>query len=230
MPKQKDLKRIVRSRMQKTGESYTAARAQILRKKNASPHSVEPPPDYAALAGMSDAAVEKQTGRAWAQWVETLDALGAADKPHRKIAACLSSLGVPAWWSQMVAVGYERIRGLRAIGQRRSGSWEASKSRTFAVPMAVLFKAFSDARMRARWLPGVKLTVRAATPQKSIRLSWDDGTLVQVYFTPKEDGKSQVAVQHTKLPAKADADRMKEFWAGRLDALAEQLRRARQRR
>ena len=27
MPKQKDLKRVVRSRMQKTGESYTAARA-----------------------------------------------------------------------------------------------------------------------------------------------------------------------------------------------------------
>src|SRR3954467_11720027 len=32
MPKQKDLKRLVRARMQKTGEAYTAARAQVLRK------------------------------------------------------------------------------------------------------------------------------------------------------------------------------------------------------
>lgn len=44
MPKQKDLKRVIRSRMQKTGESYTAARAQLLRKR-------EPATDYAAKAG-----------------------------------------------------------------------------------------------------------------------------------------------------------------------------------
>ena len=31
MPRQKDLKRLVRTRMRKTGEAYTAARAQILR-------------------------------------------------------------------------------------------------------------------------------------------------------------------------------------------------------
>ena len=32
MPRQKDLKRLVRARMEKTGEAYTAARAQVLRK------------------------------------------------------------------------------------------------------------------------------------------------------------------------------------------------------
>ena len=32
MPRDKDLKRLVRARMTKTGESYTAARAQITRK------------------------------------------------------------------------------------------------------------------------------------------------------------------------------------------------------
>ena len=33
MPTGKDLKRLVRARMKKTGESYTAARAQLLKKK-----------------------------------------------------------------------------------------------------------------------------------------------------------------------------------------------------
>ena len=33
MPTQKDLKRLVRGRMKKTGESYTAARARLLEKK-----------------------------------------------------------------------------------------------------------------------------------------------------------------------------------------------------
>jgi hypothetical protein len=63
MPKQKDLKRLARTRMEKTGESYTAARSQLLAKKaraaeaqapaepTAQPPAQPPvePPDYAAL-------------------------------------------------------------------------------------------------------------------------------------------------------------------------------------
>jgi hypothetical protein len=114
VPVQKDFKRLVRARMKKTGEAYTAARLQLVSKS-------DPSPDYAERAGMSDGSVRKRTGRAWAEWVRVLDAAGAAQKPHREIAAYVSSLGTPGWWSQMVTVGYERIRGLREKGQRRSG-------------------------------------------------------------------------------------------------------------
>ena len=55
MPKQKDLKRLIRSRMKKTGEAYTAARLQILKK-------TEPTSNYAKVAGMS---VGQQTNRAY---------------------------------------------------------------------------------------------------------------------------------------------------------------------
>src|SRR5437763_14590432 len=126
MPKQKDLKRIVRSRMQKTGESYTAAPLQVTRKKDA---------DFAALAGMSDASVKQATGKTWAEWVRILDEAGSTSKPHRDIVRLVHSLGTPDWWSQMVTVGYERIRGLREKGQRRGGGFEAGKSRTFRVPV-----------------------------------------------------------------------------------------------
>lgn len=216
MPKQKDLKRIVRTRMEKTGESYTAARRQIVAKK------APPPPDYAALAGKSDASVQKATGRRWAEWVNVLDAWSAKDKPHREVAAYVHSLGVPEWWAQSVVVGYERIRGLRAIGQRREGSWEASKSRTFAVPLAALYAAWSDPKKRARWLPDA-LTMRTQTKDKSMRFDMEDGTLVMAGFYAKGEGKSSVAVQHTKLPSKAEADGRKAFWTERLAALAEVL-------
>src|SRR5688572_17896987 len=152
MPKQKDLKRVVRTRMEKTGESYTAARARVLK----------PQTDYAALAGKSDETVHKATGKKWAEWVAKLDAIDGTKKSHRDLAVYVASLGTPSWWTQTVVVGYERIRGMRAIGQRLGGSWEASKSRTFNVPVSKLFAAFSNARQRARWLPGVKLTVRGA--------------------------------------------------------------------
>ena len=213
MPKQKDLKRLVRARMQKTGESYTGARLQLVRK-------VEPPPDYAALAGLSDAAVEKNTGRNWASWVALLDAAHAAEKPHREIAAHVSSLGTPSWWSQTVTVGYERIRGLRARGQQRSGGYQATKSRTFAMPLETLYRAFSVARTRKRWLT-VSVIVKSTTPETRMRIAWEDGTPVQIGFTSKGAGKSSVAIQHEKLPDKAAAEAMKKVWSEQFDRLAE---------
>jgi len=215
MPKQKDLKRVVRARMQKTGESYTTARLQLVRKK-------EPEPNYAELAGPSDAAVKKATGRDWREWVAILDAEKSAEKSHRDIARYVASLGTPDWWSQTVTVGYERIRGLRAIGQRRSGYYEASKSRTFPVPLTKLYKAFSTARLRAQWLPD-KVNVRGATVNKRMRIAMADDTVVEIGFFAKSDAKSSVAIQHTKLPDKATADKMKSWWAERFDALGEVL-------
>ena len=241
MPQQKDLKRVVRARMQKTGESYTAARVHVLAKrdgaakkssgaesavtkKRIAARPVEPKPDFAALAGMSDAAIQAKTGCNWERWVKHLDYWGAADKPHREIVLHVhEKFGVPAWWSQSVTVGYERIKGLRAIGQRRSGVYETSKSKTIGVPLARLYGAWSSAASRKRWLPGVDLTVRKATAGKSMRITWDDGTSVEVGFFAKGAEKSMVAVQHGKLRDRAHADAVKAFWAERLDALAESL-------
>ena len=215
MPKQRDLKRIVRSRMTKTGEAYTAARVQVLQKRASAP-------DYAAIAGPSDAAVTKQTGRTWAEWVRVLDSARAVDKSHREIVAHVSSLGTSSWWSQSVTVGYERIRGLRDKGQRRGSTYEVSRSRTFAVPVKTLHDAFASARTRARWLP-VKITVRSATARKTMRLTWTDRTDVHVHFHAKGEQKSTVVVSHLKLPDKAAADAMKQWWGDRLDRLTELL-------
>ena len=97
MPKQKDLKRLVRVRMQKTGEAYTAARLQVLQKP-------EPDGDLAKRAGMSDASIAKATGRGWSEWVKRLDRAGAVSKPHREIVALVSSVGVP----RLVGAGSRR--------------------------------------------------------------------------------------------------------------------------
>ena len=214
MPTQKDHKRLVRSRMKKTGEAYTAARLQLLKKS--------PTPRYAEVAGMSDAAVSSKTGRTWAEWVAVLDAARAAEKPHGQIAAYVASLGTPSWWTQMVTVGYERIRGLRQKGQSRAGGYAANRSRTFNVPVRKLFNAFANARTRRSWLP-VKITVRTAIPGKSMRLTWEDGTPAQFGFTSKGPAKSVVAVRHEQLPDKPAADAMKAAWTEHFDRLGQRL-------
>jgi uncharacterized protein YndB with AHSA1/START domain len=152
--------------------------------------------------------------------VKALDRVQAYTWSHGEIAAHVrEKYEIPGWWAQGVTVGYERIKGLRAVGQRRDGSFAATKSRTFAVPLVRLYRAFHDARTRARWLPGVRLTVRAATRGKSMRITWPDRTSVAVGFTSKGPAKSAVAVQHEKLADRAAAARVKQYWAERLDDL-----------
>ncbi|HEX2219982.1 MAG TPA: hypothetical protein VHG35_14350 [Gemmatimonadales bacterium] len=235
MPTNKDLKRLVRARMRKTGEAYTAARARLLRTPQpsreqprpivtaATPRLTDSPTtDYAALAGISDAAVAAKTGCTWDRWVRALDHVGAQEWSHRAIAEHVRDrYQISPWWVQGVTVGYERIKGLRAIGQRRSGEFEANKSKVFAAPVGKIYRAFRDARSRRRWLGDVKLTVRTAVPDKSMRVTWPDGTSVELYFVAKGAAKSQVAVQHGKLPDRASVDRMKAYWTERLAALAE---------
>ena len=235
MPTNKDFKRLVRGRMRKTGEAYTTARANLLKQprlprpsRAEAPVVTMPtapaPAEYARLAGMSDEAIKAKTGCTWVRWVTALDYAKAHTWPHRKIAEYVhEKYKVGDWWSQTVTVGYERIKGLRTIGQRRDGSFEATKSRTFPVPASRLYQAFSDPRRRAEWLDGVELTVGIARRDKSLRLTWSDGSSVDVRFTGKAATKSQVAIQHRKLPDQASSRKMKEFWADRLDALAETL-------
>src|SRR3954466_1046426 len=130
---------------------------------------------------------------------------------------------IDGWWAQSVTVGYERIKGLRARGQRRDGSYEASKSRTFDVPVSTLFEAWADDKTRQRFLDGEKVKVRTSTAPKSMRLDWTDGSIIAVGFMAKGKGKSSVAVQHSKLPNREAADRLKLYWSDRLDALRDAL-------
>jgi hypothetical protein len=243
MPRDKDLKRLVRARMQKTGESYTTARAHLTRTKPASAlaeppapaepstpvggpsETTAPAPDYAALAGTSDETMVARTGFDWQRWVDALDRHGAVELPHREIAALVvETYGISGWWAQTVTVGYERIKGLRAVGQRRGGSYEATKSRTFAVPVTELFDACADAATRRRWLTDADPEVTTATRPRTIRMAWHDGTRVVLYFEAKGDARSTLSIAHEKLADQAARDRVKAEWAERLTALGQALR------
>jgi hypothetical protein len=222
--------------MKKTGESYTAARAVVVAHKKlrgAANGSAPSPTRYAAardqwasLAGKSDEIVKERTGRTWAGWVSALDEAGADKLTHGDIAQHIVTAypEVSGWWAQMVTVGYERIRGLRAVGQRMDGSYEASKSRTFPVDVSSLYQMFTVARRRQSWLPDGWIKVRTSITDKSIRIDWQDGTQVNLYFVTKGRGKATVSVQHAKLRSKADITRAKAFWDERFDALADVLR------
>jgi len=203
--------------MEKTGESYTAARSALL--AAATPKAADGP----ALT-MSDAAIRRRTGRGWEEWFDLLDDAGAIDRPHREIARWLADeQGVAGWDAQAVTVGYERARGLRAVGENAEG-FTVTAAKTVAVPVDALYDAFVDDALRERWLPGASLRERTATRPRSVRFDWEDGrTRLVAGFESKGEAKSSVGLSHERLADAAEADRMKAFWRERVAVLKEVL-------
>ena len=219
MTSQKSFKRLVRVRMEKTGESYTAARAMLLA---ADPVPAAGPPVLAT----SDAAIRERTGRGWEEWFDLLDDWGAAERTHRETArflADLQGLHPLAWNVQAIVGSYERTRGLRAPGEHADG-FRVTASKTVAVPVERLYDAFVDPAQRERWLPGTTLRERTATRPLRARFDWgDDGSRLMVTFAAKGEGRSTAAVSHQRLADAAEAERMKAWWRERVAALKTEL-------
>ncbi len=173
---------------------------------------------------MSDEAVQAKTGKTWKEWFAILDKAGAKKLSHQEIVKYLhTEQGVGPWWQQMLTVTYEEARGLRERHQKPAG-FQISVSRTINVPISKLYYAFANDKARNAWLAEDGLAVRKATANKSMRVTWNDvKTSLEISFLSKGDDKSQVVVQHSKLPnAKASAE-MKTYWGKALDRLRASL-------
>ena len=201
MTRQKSFKRLVRARMEKTGESYTAARSMLL--------SADEPDGWLAT---SDERIRERTGRGWEEWFDRLDSWG--ELTHREIARRIAAeLGIDplAWNAQAITMSYERTRGGRLAGQREDG-FAVTATKTLPVPVEQLFDAF---------LAQGELSERTSTRPKSARFDWAGGeSRVNATFVAKGEASSTVSVEHRRLADPDEAERMKAFWRERLTRLA----------
>jgi hypothetical protein len=215
MTRQKSFKRLVRTRMEKTGESYTAARAALL-------GADEPKNGAGPWLATGDASIRERTGRGWEEWFDRLDEWGAGERTHRDIARWIAEqLGIDplAWNAQAITMSYERTRGMREPGEHADG-FTITASKTVAVPVERLYDAVVDAGERARWLPDAALRERTATRPRSARFDWgEDGSRVVATFAAKDAGRSTVSFSHERLAGADERDRMKAYWRERVTAL-----------
>ncbi len=226
MPTQKVFKQRVRARMTKTGESYTAARHQLLRKADPAPppepaasvaEAIDPIPPDALL--VADEAMLRATGKRYAEWFALLDAWGATNHTHTEIARWLSATyGAPGWWVQNLTVSYERARGMRARHQMANG-FSVSVTRTVDVGPELVLAALADDAERAIWLP-VPMRRRPTRARNTARFDWDEPpSRVVVSLAPKDDGRTTITVGHEQLPDAEAGERMKARWREWLAAL-----------
>ena len=139
-----------------------------------------------AEPGVSDAAVQRATGKSWDEWFALLDAWHGTTHNHTEIARHVyETYGIDGWWAQSVTVGYERARGMRALHERPDG-FSMNASKTFPVPVERLFAAFVEQDERERWLEAVELRNRTNQPNKSARFDVLPGdTRLAVTFVAK---------------------------------------------
>ena len=102
---------------------------------------------------------------------------------------------------------------------------ELRRARAVGVPGERLYAAWADEELLREWLRDTRFTVRKATPSRSMRITWGDGTDVDVYFYAKGEEKGQVTVEHRKLPDPDSEESMRAFWRDRFAVLKALLER-----
>ena len=109
MTRDHKLKKAVRARSRKTGESYAAARRQYL--KPPTPPSAASPSKKAA-GGMTEASARRATGHGLDHWFAVLDAFSPGGAKGHTAAArhVADDHGVPGWHAQGITVAWERAR------------------------------------------------------------------------------------------------------------------------
>jgi len=219
----KKLKREIRTRAAKTGESYTAARRHVLLSR-VKPGAAAPPITASKLPA-GDASVRKATGRGLDHWFAALDAFDGLAKGHTASAAHLhKDHGIRGWYAQMITVAYERARGKRSRNQSCAGDFQVGISKTVKADVHEVMAALRD----GRWLDGVDPELARAFPKPAnavmrgekyakLRFNWDRSN-IEFRITPKKGGSTIVA-DNTKLADAAQVERRRSQWRGALEAL-----------
>jgi hypothetical protein len=174
-------------------------------------------------APCSDESLHKATGRDWKTWRSLLDKKGARSLAHTELARLVNELHpYGKWWSQSIAVGYERMTGKRKLYGQADGTFTANVSKTIGAEPGAIYEAITNDKRRAKWAPG-SLTVKSATSKKAIRLIGKDGTRIVANLQLKPSGKTVVAIEIAKLPNFESVAPAKEKWRIALEKLATQV-------
>ncbi len=199
-----------------------------------------------ALGRVSEQSVRTATGYGWEEWLEALDAAGAAAWDHKEIVAHLEREHpeVSSWWRQSITVGYERARGKRAVGETAATGFQVGVQRTTAVGVAEAWDlvtsrpdlwlgegasvVFAEGRRYEVPSGGGEPTatgeVRVVKPGERLRMTWqpqDWSTPATLQLALSETGSEKTVIQAhmEKLP---DAD-AREAMRTRLGAALERI-------
>ena len=231
MTQAKKLKRRIRERMGRTGESYAAARRHVLSevdeaRENHSREGAVEARRQPATGAVTEARCIEVTGHGFDYWIAVLDRFGAAKQGHAASAQHLQEEhGLSAWYAQSLTVVYERARGLRAVNEAMGG-FQVSVSRVLPAPFEAARRFLERTEARGRWLALLEEPLAAAIEAAElrsrddavwVRLRLPDGR-VEVRIAAKGE-RSSAVVRVEQLPDAEAVEPARAAWRAALEAL-----------
>jgi uncharacterized protein YndB with AHSA1/START domain len=200
------------------------------------------------LGRVSSESVREATGRGWQEWLDALDAAGAAGWDHKEIVAyltCEHPEVSSGWWRQSITVGYEQARGKRVVGETADARFQVGVQRSVAATVTEAWElitsrpelwlgegasvAFDKGEQYevppANGAPGASGEVRVVKPGDRLRMTWQPAgwpTPATLQLTLLESGSGKTAI-HAHLEKLPDADAreaMRKHWREALERIA----------
>ena len=200
--------------------------------------------------GPSDDAVRDATGRGWDEWEALLDEAGGERMSHRELVAWLAQDDrvESGWWRQSVAVGYEKLKGKRVVGQTAGGRFQVGVQRTLPLSRESAWTLLTSAEGVRAWLgdgatlrfdegesyrtdAGATGEVRVVRAGSHARLTrdpggWDRPSTIQIRVEAKGD-RSVIGMHEENLPGESERTARLAHYRAALDRLQELAKDAR---
>ncbi len=166
---------------------------------------------------LTDEAVEKATGKDWAEWFTILSQEKADKLQHSEIAKLMSGkYKVDGWWAQSIAVEYERHLGRRQVGQVKDGTFQTAVSKTLPGNMDQVFELWLNAVRDIKEFNSIPLAEKPAISKSEKWRYWrvdlQDGSKVTITVGAKSAEKSILTFSNEKLKSQNDIEPWKAFW------------------
>lgn len=172
------------------------------------------------------ASVDKNTGRDWQQWLQTLNKIHAQNLTHKELVQLLKSkYKLTPWWQQIVASGFEVMIGKKIEGRNAKGQFSITVTKTVHVHPKVLWKFLVSKEGTNIWLkplsqPEDGMTfniktefetedgyfgeIRTINKGKKIRMSWMDldwqkKSYFTLYIHSRDNKKCMLIFTHEGL-------------------------------
>ncbi len=186
------------------------------------------------LPRVSDEAVQKATGKTWAEWFTLLDQAKAQEMTHKEIVAWLYKRHIESgWWSQMVTNAYEKARKNRVVGETLGTGFQIGVQKTVDISPEQAWKLINSPEGRRIWLgeigqselvpgeiyetaEGIKGEVRVLREGEYIRITWqlpewNKPSTLQVRVIPAKD-KTAFHFHQENLAGEEEREAMRGHW------------------
>lgn len=201
--------------------------------------------NYATTHPHTNEVLKAQTGKTFEEWFAAMDGRGGPDIGRRELFVFLyHESKVDLYWCAALNHHYEAHHGIKDKSGRAKG-YNVCSTKTITAPLEAVYGAWSTQSGLKSWFgdnsvaevkdggefndgDGQLGTYKRVRENKDLRFTWvspkdEIGSIVDVIFQDKGNGKSYVQITHDRIQSPDEADGLRAAWGEALNRLKSYL-------